>query len=167
MIRTLENMLYENFDSVEIFAALDENPALFDQLVEITVSGKHSKSWRAPWVISNLMSDNDARLRPFIKNLINALDGKKDGYQRELLKIIQRMDIPDELEGILFDKCTGIWEVTKKSPSARIAAFKILIDTANKHPELKKDIQFLTEQHYTQTLSPGIKRSLKKMMKEL
>jgi len=163
MTRPLEDMLVKDFDKAEIVAALEKNPELFSRLIDISVSGKQSLAWRAPWVISGLMQDNDLRIKPRLKALIDAIDGKKDGYQRELLKIIYKMDIPEELEGALFDKCSNIWEVTKKSSSVRIMAFRIMIGIAKKYPELKNDLLFFTQQHYTETLSPGIKKSLLKM----
>ncbi len=133
-------------------------------MVEIATSNPNPLSWRAAWLLNDCMENNDPRIKPLLKIVIQSLNHKKDGHQRELLKIIYRMDVPEELEGVLFDKCVSIWESTKKTPSVRIMAFKVLIKTAVKYPALKNELKLLTQKHYTESLSPGIKRSLTKMI---
>jgi len=163
----LENRLINHFNKEELISAINESDNLFNQMVEITLSNRNPKSWRAPWIISQTIHKNDSRIVPHFETFVKAIDGKKDGYQRELLKIIDRMDIPEEFEGVLFDMCSSIWEIPKKSPATRIVAFKIMLKIARKYPDLKSEITFLTQKHYIETLSPGIQNSLKRMMKEV
>jgi len=162
----LENRLINHFNKEELISSINKSDDLFNQMVEITLSNRNPKSWRAPWIINHTIHKNDSRIAPHFEAFVKAIDGKKDGYQRELLKIIDKIDIPEEFEGILFDKCSSIWEKPKKSPATRIVAFKIMLKIARKYPDLKNDISFLTQKHYTETLSPGIQKSLKRMIKE-
>ena len=60
-----------------------------------------------------------------------------------------------------------IWEKIDKSPSVRINALKMITKIANKHPELRKEISFLTQEHYLESLSPGVRHSVIKLMKEI
>ena len=60
-----------------------------------------------------------------------------------------------------------IWEQINKTPSVRINALKFIIKIAKKHPDLAKEITFLTEDHYLESLSPGAKNSVTKLMKKL
>ena len=167
MESSLEKRLINHFNKEELIASINENDDLFNHMVSIALSNRNPKSWRAPWVICQAMHKNDSRIEPYFEAFVKAIEGKKDGYQRELLKIINKMDIPEEFEGILFDKCSAIWEIPKKSPATRIVAFKIMLEIAHKYPDLKNEIAFLTQKHYTETLSPGIQNSLKKMMKRV
>ena len=77
------------------------------------------------------------------------------------------MELKEEYEGILFNLCMDIWEQINKTPSVRITALKFIIKIAKKHPELSQEITFLTQDHYLESLSPGIKHSVSRMMKEL
>jgi hypothetical protein len=45
----------------------------------------------------------------------------------------------------------------------RITALKFILKVANKHPDLLEEIVFLTQDHYLESLSPGVKRSIEKM----
>ena len=103
----------------------------------------------------------------YIKRIIDALKSKDDGHQRELLKILYKMELTEKYEGILFDYCMDIWEQISKSPSVRVNALKFIIKIAKKHPELSQEITFLTENHYLESLSPGAKHSVSMLMKKL
>jgi hypothetical protein len=77
------------------------------------------------------------------------------------------MELTEDHEGILFNICMNLWEQIDKKPSIRFTALKFIVKIAEKHPELSDEITFLTQNHYLESLSPGIKHSVFKMMKEL
>lgn len=81
--------------------------------------------------------------------------------------ILQQMDINEELEGLLFNHCVSVWEKINKKPSVRFNAFKVLIKIAQKHPDLSREIVFLTQDQYMDSLSPAVNKSISEMLKEL
>ncbi|NLT49917.1 MAG: hypothetical protein GXX85_03245 [Ignavibacteria bacterium] len=98
---------------------------------------------------------------------LSTLKNKKDGHQREILKILCLMDLEDKYEGSLFDLCINLWKDINKNSSVRVTAFKFLIKIAVKYPELRSEIIYLANENYLETLSPGIKNSVGRMIKEL
>ncbi len=164
MKQFLENKLFHDFDKDELTSLISCNNQYFRLMVDIATTNNQPAAWRAPWLLTTCMKNNDPRIKPHLEAVIKAIDHKRDGFQRELLKIIIRMEITEKQEGILFDKCTSIWESTKKSPSVRIKAFECMAKIAGNHPELKTELKLLAHPRYTQSLSPGILQSLKKMI---
>ena len=77
------------------------------------------------------------------------------------------MELTEKQEGILFDKSITIWEDINKSSSVRSIAFLILSNIVKKYPELLTEIKFLTQRHFIETLSPGIRYSVIRVIKEL
>ncbi len=142
------------------------HPEAFEEAVKLALSDKQPYSWRAAWLLCSCMEENDVRMRGHIKKIISSLKTREDGHQRELLKILIKMELNYEQEGRLFDACMNIWEAVCKQPSVRINALKIILGIVKKHPELVHEIDFLTQDHYLETLSPGTKHSVKKLMKE-
>ena len=67
-------------------------------------------------------------------------------------------------QGQLFDLCISLWENILKKPSIRYTAFRFLVKITNKHPELRKELDFLLEPRYFETLSPGVKKGVYKML---
>ena len=151
----------------EMICFVNKNNTEFKNTIKLALSNKYPEAWRATWIIGHCMKKNDERLQIHIKELINSINDKKDGHQRELLKILANLKIPEEDEGYLFDTCMTIWETVNKQSSVRITAFRILINITKKYPELLNEIKFLTEEQYTEGLSPGIKNSFNKIIANL
>ena len=152
-----------------LLAYLDNNPDEFEQIINIAMSGDHEYGWKASWLISSYLRKTKDYLRvsKFVKNIIASINGKKDGHQRELLRIILQLRLDEKMEATLFDHCILIWKTPEKSPSVRITAFKAILNIVRKYPELSEEILFLTENHYLDSLSPGIKRSVQKSIAQL
>jgi len=151
----------------EMILFMDAHPEFIKEAIQLAIADKQPYSWRAAWLLWSCMEENDKRIRKYIKKIIDSFKTKNDGHQRELLKILLQMELKEEYEGILFNLCMDIWEQINKTPSVRINALKFIIKIAKKHPELSQEISFLTQDHYLDSLSPGVKHSVSRMMKEL
>ncbi len=161
---SLKEILSGHLQKDPIVSLLRENPVVFDEAIHLALQSDERTSWRAAWVLFHAMEDHDTRLQTHLAAFVSALRGKRDGHQRELLKIIERLKPDENLEGELFDLCMAIWENQGKSPSARITAFRIMFGIAKKYPELLQELKFLLQEHYTESLSPGIRHSLRRML---
>ncbi len=115
-------------------------------------------SWRTAWVVGHLMEKDDKKIKKHLTKIIKSIKGKTDGHQRELIKIVRKMKLNEEQEGLFFDVCMEIWESVNKQPAVRYYCGVYIIEMAKKYPEIKNELEFLTTDYYTQTLSPGIKR---------
>jgi len=162
----LEDKLLNSYKE-EMISFMYAHPEYFEEAIELAIADKQLYSWRAAWLLWSCMEENDPRIKKYIKNIVNTLKTKDDSHQRELLKILLMMDIEEEYESILFDHCMNIWEQINKPPAVRVNALKFIIKIAKKHPELSQEISFLTQDHYLESLSPGAKHSVSKLMKEL
>ena len=147
-------------------AFLKSHPEYFEEAVQLAISNKQPYSWRSAFLLSACIEENDIRIQKHIKTIVNCIPEKKDGHQRELLKILYKMKISEKYEGRVFDICMNLWEQINKSPSIRITAFNFIVKISEKYPELLNEISFLTQDHYLESLSPGIKRSIERTMKE-
>ena len=167
MTKSLNNILTATLRKDKMVVFLKKNPNLFDETIKVSLGNEKPQSWRAAWLIGQLITKNDKRIKPHIKSILKAIKEKEDGHQRELLKILMKMNLSEKQEGILFDECISIWEDINKSSSVRGFAFLIITNTVKKYPELISEIGFLTQEHYTETLSPGIRHSVIKIIKGL
>ena len=162
----LEQILIGSYKD-EMTSFMHAHPEVFEEAVELSLTDEQPLSWRAAWLLWDCMEENDPRIKKHLKRIIEAIVSKKDGHQRELIKILLKVELNDKHEGVLFDICMNLWEDLSKSPSIRVTAFKFILKTAQKHPDLLKEIKFLTQDHYIETLSPGIKNSVSRMIKEI
>ncbi len=159
----LEHVLMA-FNKQAMMAWLETHPERFKEAIHLAKADKQPYSWRAAWLLWSCMEDNDLRIKPFITGIIECLELKRDGHQRELIKILYRMDLSEEQEGFIFDLCMNVWEKIGKAPSVRHNAFRMIIKIASKYPELSNEISLITQNHYLDTLSPGVRRAVMKMI---
>jgi len=162
----LEHVLMNSYKE-EMIAFVADNPQYFDELVLLAMKEKQPYAWRAAWLLWSCIEENDPRLHSYIPQFMDSLPEKKDGHIRELVKILTSMELDEEQEGRLFDYCVTVWEKLGHRPSIRYMAFRFLVKMAKKHPELGNEIGLFAQEHYTESLSPGIKHSINKMIKEL
>jgi hypothetical protein len=151
----------------EMIAFLNSQPEYFNEAIELAISDDQPFAWRSAFYLSSCMENNDARVNKYIKPILACIKSKNDGHQRELLKILYRMKLNDKSEGMVFDVCIRLWEQISKDPSVRITALKFIIKIAQQHPELLNEITPLMQDHYLELLSPGVKKSVNRMIKEI
>ena len=165
METALENIIISSYKD-EMISYVDAHPEDFEEAIELAISNRQTYSWRAAWLLWSCMEENDQRIQRYIESIIDTISTKKDGHQRELLKILLQMELNEEHEGYLFNVCMTVWEKINKKPSVRFTAFKFIVKIAKKYPDLSNEIALLTQNRYLDSLSPGIKMSISKMVKE-
>ena len=164
---SLQNILTARLRKEEMTAFLEKHPEQLEQVINTALTDEQPQAWRAAWLLNHYMEENDECVKVYIKKIIKTIPTKQDGHQRELLKILNKMELSEKHDGLLFDVCMTIWETIHKSPSVRGTAFMFLLKIIKKYPELRNEIKHLTQSHYTDTLSPGIKHSFNRIVKEL
>ena len=162
----LEHIL-TNSHKAEMIAYMEAHPKDFTEAIQLAIADKQPYSWRASWLLWSCMHKNDKRVSKYLKQIIEVLPERKDNQQRELLMIIQRMELNDEYEGQLFESCVEIWKQIGKNQSLRCNAFKILVTISKKHPSLIREINMLRESYYTQTLSDCAQKKISQLMNDL
>lgn len=162
----LEHILISSYKDGMI-SFMNDHPEVYDEAVQLAISDIQPYAWRAAWLLWSCIEENDERIRKHIKEIVKAVPTKNDGHQRELIKILHLMELSDKHESTLFNICMNIWEQIGKTPSVRITALKFIIKIAKKHNELYNEITYLVEDHYLESLSPGVKRSVQKLISGL
>ena len=150
-----------------MIAYIASHPNAFEELIELAIANKQPYSWRAAWLLWSCMENNDKRIKKHIPIILENLDEFKDGHQRNLINILQKMQIPEEHEGRLFDSCVNIWMDIEKQPSVRYRAFECIVQLTQSYPELYNEVATLTEERFIAPLSQGIKKSIDKKIKIL
>lgn len=162
----LENILMSR-DKPGMVTYLQDHQDEFETAMRIALSQKQPISWRATWMIGGCVNKFSSKIQPYIQNILDVLPELEDGHQREFLKVLNQLELDDEHEGQLLDFSIHLWEQLKKQPSVRHTAFRIMVKAAKKYPELNNEILMLTQPQYLNTLSPGVKAGVFKMIDEL
>jgi hypothetical protein len=154
------------FCKKEMIQYLESNPADFDEAIELALVNEQPFSWRAAWLLWDVIEDNDKRIKKHLTSIIKAIPSKRYGQQRDLLRIVSMMQLDEEQEGLVYDICTKIWLTPVGQPSGRYRALLIMKEVARKYPDLKMELKIIASPEYIQTLSPGIKNAAIRLLSE-
>lgn len=164
---TLKEVLSGTYRST-IFNEIKKQPEkYFDEALCIYLDGDTIAEWRAANILYVFVKKNDQRIIPHLDQIISKLASEDKSVLRETLRLLLKFKFNDEQEGQLFDYCSELWLNILLPPGLRYYALKHLSLIAIKYPELKQEVLLLTQQDYIDPLSPGVKHSVKKLIKEL
>lgn len=166
MSDTIRSILIRRRKS-EMEEFMTNHPGSFDQAIKLALENEENLSWRAAWLVAGIMEKNDPRVIPYIPKIINILPDRSDGHQRELLKILLKMELDEDFESLLFDISVTLWEQVRKQSSVRYYAFQGMMKVVEKYPELKNEVLSLTQPHFVNALSPGVRKSVYRNINEL
>jgi hypothetical protein len=99
--------------------------------------------WRAAGLLFDSMEPKEEGVQPFVDRILGAIPGKRDGHQRELLKLLRKLVLDDDQAGRLFAYAVEFWEDKSLDPAVRYYAFACMLDTAERFPELVPEIKAL------------------------
>ncbi len=139
----------------------------FQELMDLATADKQPYSWRAAWLLSSCVDQNEALIREHIPAILARIEVANDSQKRDLIRVLLEVEVPEEVEGQLFDICINIWSKVNKIPSVRYSAIRLAIRIAERHPDLIQEIDIVTQEHFVESLSPGTKRSLLKILRKL
>lgn len=162
----LEHIL-NNSTKDEMVSYIKKHPSCFDEAIALSISDKSPYCWRAVWALNSSIKKNDPRISPFIQKVIDCFPSKDDGHQREIIRLLMKMKLDEDQEGYLYDHCVTVWEQISKQSSVRYFAILFILDIVKKYPDLQNEIKVLTEDHYLEPISPGIRKSIIKQIKTI
>ena len=79
-------------------------PLRLEEVWKIALGDK-SWSWRCAWLIACFIQDLQEYIHPKRLELLAVIEQKAPGHQRELLRIIARIDLARDELGMLYDCC--------------------------------------------------------------
>ena len=156
------NRCWSNIDSEEVNFFLDSDQSNFKNIVALAINNEKDYSWRAAWLLTRILNKDDKRLSPFILKIIKSIPDKESGHQRELLKIVSKFKLSKNQEGYLLDICINLWEDINIKSGTRYYAMLFILNLSERYSDIRNEIDYLLGDHYTKTLSPGIKCNILK-----
>ena len=122
---------------------------------------------RASWPVGMLVDHQPGLIVPYLKKMLDNLDTPHhDAVIRNTFRTMQNMDIPEEVEGLAFEKAFDFLLDPKNAVAIRVFAMTVCGNIAQKYPELKDELIPVIEEQMPHG-SAGFKSRGKRILKEL
>ena len=140
----------------------------FKILMDLFLHDEYRVVQRSGWMVSVCSIAHPQLIKPYFKQMVAYLskEGTHSAVRRNILRILQFVDVPKSLQGKLVDVCFKFL-ISKEEPVAvKVFAMTVLTTIAKQNPDLKHEIKIVIEDMIPYG-SPGIRVRGKKMLREL
>ncbi len=147
---------------------IDGNPARFDELMTVFFEGDSRKNQHAANIMSHCIDRWSFLIMPYIEKMLLNLkqDNLHDAIKRNTIRVLQTVEIPEELHGIAADICFQYLSNHEEAVAIKAFSMTVLFNLSKHYPELKTELKFILEEQLPYQ-SPAFKNRALKILGEL
>ena len=146
---------------------IGNNKARYQELTMLFLSGDPKVTPRAGWVLSHCADTHPHLILPYLSDFLEYAQNPPHGsVQRNVIRAMTLIVIPEELEGLSYDLCYALAAQVKEDIAVRVHAMSVITAIALKYPELKSEVYDLL-QSLKDHESAGIRSRSRKLLKKL
>ncbi len=143
------------------------NQEAFDELLELFLGDDYRITQRAAWVVSHCAEAHPWLIEKHLKSIIENLQKPVHvAVKRNTLRILQFIDIPEDLMGITADICFQYLNSGKEPVAVKVFAMTNLYNIVKVYPELGEELKISIEEQMPFS-SAGFQSRGKKILKAL
>ncbi len=122
----------------EILEFVGSDPLNFKELMHYFLGENNRITQVASWAIGHLGETNPELLKPYHKELVEqlALKNRHNAVRRNIIRAYQFIEIPEEIEGELYDICHKFILTHDEAIAIRAFSMTVCERIATKYPEL-------------------------------
>ena len=144
-----------------------QHPASLAELMDCFFADQYRLCQRAAWPVAKLTDTHPELLLPYIPKMLAHLEQPThDAVVRNTVRILQTIEIPEDLIGETYNKCFQYLQDPKYPAAIRVFAMTVLSNIAMKFPELKEELIPVIEHHLPHG-SAGFQNRARKELKRL
>jgi hypothetical protein len=140
----------------------------FDELVKIFLGDDYRLTQWAGWPLSDIVKKHPELVRPWLRKMLTGIDRPRIhvAVKRNVMRLLQFVDIPDTLTGLAFDKAFTLFSEAGEPVAVRVFAMQVMADVAIKEPDLKNEVILAIERDLPYG-SAGYKSRARRLLKML
>ena len=154
--------------TIKIGKWIGSDPKRFKQLMALFLRGDYCVSQRSAWVVSYCADHHPALIKTWLPKMVKKMQepGVHDAVLRNVVRILQYVDIPRPILGRVMAQCFDYLESPEYPIAVRANAMTVLANIANKQPAIRGEICALIEQILPHA-GGGLLSRGKKVLKQL
>jgi hypothetical protein len=124
-----------------------DDPVRFAELMESFLSEDKELSRRAGWALSHCADRRPALIEPHLEAMIRNL--RKEVHvavKRNTVRVLQYVEIPDELLGEAADICFGYLADHHETAAVKVFSMTVLANICRREPDLGNELRLLIEE---------------------
>lgn len=162
----IRNTVYKENVSV-VIEYIGSDAKKFSALMDLFFSADKRLAQRAAWVMSHCVDKRPNLAHPYLSKMVKHLyHNNEDAIKRNVLRILQYIEIPEPLWGETLEKCFEYLESNNEAIAIRAFSMTVAYNISQKVPEIKPELKELIEEIIIFG-SAGLKSRGNKLLKKL
>ena len=158
---------HSRFQTERVAKYIGSDTIRFKELMELVFSKDVIVTQRAAWVMCLCFEKHSSLVHPYLKKMIYTLEKEvHDSVKRNMLKILQTVDIPISLLGKTADSCFKLLAKSSEAIAIKVFAMTVLLAIVRKETTLKNELRISIEDQLPYASAGFISRG-KKVLKSL
>ncbi len=139
------------------------------EFMDLFFGPEYRVSQRAAMVLSALFDYKKELLIPYLEPMVSCLEDTelKVAVKRNVVRILQEIDVPEDLLSSLFDSCIRFLNDPGEPIAVKAFSMKVLVNICQRFPELKLEAQPIIEAEVERNTAKGIQARGRHMLKAL
>lgn len=128
-------------DLKNFLSKLEDKKYDFNELLELFLSKNLRICQSASWPMGIFAAEHPEMVVPHLAKILKNLDtAPHDAYKRNTYRFLQFMDVPEEFQGLVYEKCFESLIDTNAPTAIKAFALTTLTNIAVLIPELKEEL---------------------------
>jgi hypothetical protein len=151
---------------VKLARWVGKDKAQVRQLMKFFLEGEHRLAEKSAWIIGHCAEVHLELFGPWLKPMIKIMQkpGAHDAVKRNVVRILQFVDIPRALQGIVANQCFEFLSSIDGPIAVRTFSMTVLAKIAKDEPDLKKELELIVRQMLPYG-TPAFRSRAKKVLK--
>jgi hypothetical protein len=147
---------------LQVLNAIEDQPSRMEELMDCFFDENLRLCQYASWPAGMIADQNPELIIPYLEKMLNNLDTPHhDAVLRNTFRTLQNLDIPEDLEGLAFEKAFDFLSNPQNAIAIRVFAMSVCGNIAKKYPELKQELIPVIEEQLPYGSAGFISRGMK------
>jgi len=164
----LQNKIYTKAQATAITTYACSSPTQFEKLMQCFTDKDYRVAQRAAWSVSEAAEKNVKLIKPYLGEVVKQLNRTSvhPAVVRNSVRILQHIDIPEELQGEVMDACFNFIEKPATPVAIKAFALTTLFNLSRLYPEIVNELKTIIENRMENETAAFVSRG-KKILQQL
>jgi hypothetical protein len=147
--------------TIAIVEFIGDDARRFAELMKIFFAGEYGLTQRAAWPMNYCAERRPELIRPYLPKLLDCLarDDMHDAVKRNVLRLLQYVEIPRRLAGKVYSHCADLIDDACEPAAVRAFALTVAARIARSEPDLMNELRLVVRKHLSHTTAAFQKRA--------
>jgi hypothetical protein len=153
--------------TMKIVRYIGDDPERFQALMVLFLGKEYRVTQRSAWVLSYVISQHPTLIAPYLAQTIDLVSnpGAPPAVARNILRFMEHIDVPEELQGRLMDACFRYLADSGTPIAIKVFALTVLHNLSKLYPGILPELEAIIRDRWRYE-TPAFHARARRMLKD-